>query len=75
MQAPSFLRLSCVEGKKCLMCSQNFDDKRKSYDFGENEWRTLKLQAANWQKVNIPERNKYYYCTNVYEKITVMQEF
>ena len=32
-------------------------------------WRTLKLQAANLQKVNIPEESDDYYCTKVYEKI------
>ena len=30
---------------------------------------TLKLQGANWKNNNIPEKNDYYYCTNVYEKI------
>ena len=45
------------------------DDETKPYNFGEKGWRTLKLQAANWQKINIPEGNDYYYCTNVYEKI------
>ena len=63
MQSPSFLRLSCVEDKKYVICSQNLDGERKPYNFGEAGWRTLKLQGANWQK------NDYYYCTNVYEKI------
>ena len=51
------------------------DDKKKNKkktnlcNFGEKGSRTLKLQAANWQKNNIPEGNNCYYCTEVYEKI------
>ena len=44
------------------------DDERKPYNFGEKGWRALKLQAANWQKNNIPEGNEYYYWTKMYEK-------
>ena len=29
MQSHSFLRLSCVEDKKYVICSQNLDDERK----------------------------------------------
>ena len=45
------------------------DDERKPYKFDKKGWRTLKLQGANCQKINIPEGNDYYYCTNVYEKM------
>ena len=69
MQSPSFLRLTCMEDDKCLICSQNLDEERKPYNFGEKGWRRLKLQATNWQKISIPERNDYYHCTKVYEKI------
>ena len=69
MQSPSFLRLSYVEeDKKYLICSQNLDEKKRPYNFDENGWRKLKLQATNWQKNNIPEGNDYSCCTNVYEK-------
>ena len=47
MESPSLLRLSCVEDKKCLICSQNLDDESKPYNFGKRGWRTLKLQGAN----------------------------
>ena len=51
MQSPSFLRLSCVEDETYLIYSQNLDDERKPYNFGEKKWKTLKLQARNWQKI------------------------
>ena len=55
MQSPSFLRLSCVEDEKYLICSQKLDDERKPYNFGKKGWRTLKLQSANWQKIIFPK--------------------
>ena len=41
MQSPSFLRLSYVEDKKYLICSQNLDEKKRPYNFDENGWRKL----------------------------------
>ena len=54
------------EDEKCLMCRQNLDNERKPCKFGEKGLRTLKLQGANWKKI------EYYFCTNVYEKINIL---
>ena len=43
MQSPSFLRLSYVEDKKYLICSQNLDEKKRPYNFDETD-------GENWQK-------------------------
>ena len=69
MQPPSFLRLTFVEDEKRPICSQNLDGERKPSNFGEKGSRTLKLQCTKWQKIYIPKKSDYYYCTKVYEKI------
>ena len=69
MQSPLFLCFSCVKDEKCLICSQNLDNRRNFTILVEKCEKHQKLQAANSQKINIPRGHDYYYCTNVYEKI------
>ena len=46
MQSPSFPRLSCVEDEKCLICSQNLDDEREPYSFGEKRVENIEITSC-----------------------------
>ena len=70
---PSFLHLSCVECEKCVICSQNLEEERKPCISGEKGLKTLTLKAAYCHKIKIPEGNDYYYCTNVWQRLMILE--